>query len=161
MSEHKTVDRVNLGRLYEKMISFELKEYEISLFHSLLWELDSMVDGLISQEIRKIVEKALLSGEISKDDLERLLKLLPQLEILETESVDEVTDSSDDINDDWPEWEKAQTEKHRRHLLSIQQQLSNWLFTQYALYQKQLTHKRKLSSPLHMTTQKKGVENNL
>ena len=39
-----------------------------------------MVDDFISREVKRIVEKALMSGEISKTDLERLLKLFPQLE---------------------------------------------------------------------------------
>lgn len=141
------------------MISFNLKEHEISLLHSVCWELDSMVDDLIAREVRQLVEKALMSGEISKTDLERLLKLLPQLEIMATESNNSEDDATDDdIDEDWPEWDESNKEKQKRRLRSFQQQLSNWLFTQYAIYQKQLSPKCAFNSPIRMSAIGKRVE---
>ena len=53
------------------MISSKLKESEIGLLQSICWELDFMVDDFISREVKRIVEKALMAGEISKIDLEK------------------------------------------------------------------------------------------
>lgn len=88
------------------MISFKLKECEISLLHSVCWELDSMVDDFISHEVKQIVEKALMSGEISKTDLKRLLELLPQLKPMPSK-LDSSEESVVDNDEDWPEWEAS------------------------------------------------------
>lgn len=144
------------------MISFKLKEYEISLLHSVCWELDSMVDDFISREAKQIVEKAMMSGEISKTDLERLLSLLPQLEPMPSkidDSEKSVTDIDED--EDWPEWEASKQAKQKRKLQTLQQQLSNWLFTQYAVYQKQLSTKCLFESSLHAVPIVKKIEKNI
>lgn len=144
------------------MISFKLKECEISLLHSVCWELDSMVDDFISREVKQIVEKALMSGEISKTDLERLLKLLPQLEPMSSKldnSEEIVADS--DVDEDWPEWEESKQAKQKRKIQALQQQLSNWLFTQYAVYQKQLSAKCVFESSMHAVPIVKKIEKNI
>lgn len=144
------------------MISFKLKECEISLLHSVCWELDSMVDDFISREVKQIVEKALMSGEISKTDLERLLKLLPQLEPMSSKldnSEEIVADS--DVDEDWPEWEESKQAKQKRKIQALQQQLSNWLFTQYAVYQKQLSTKCVFESSMHAVPIVKKMEKNI
>lgn len=144
------------------MISFKLKECEISLLHSVCWELDSMVDDFISREVKQIVEKALMSGEISKTDLERLLKLLPQLEPMSSKldnSEEIVADS--DVDEDWPEWEESKQAKQKRKIQALQQQLSNWLFTQYAVYQKQLSTKCVFESSMHAVHIVKKMEKNI
>lgn len=144
------------------MISFKLKECEISLLHSVCWELDSMVDDFISREVKQIVEKALMSGEISKTDLERLLKLLPQLEPMPSKldnSEEIVADS--DVDEDWPEWEESKQAKQKRKMQALQQQLSNWLFTQYAVYQKQLSTKCVFESSMHAVPIVKKIEKNI
>lgn len=144
------------------MISFKLQECEISLLHSICWELDSMVDDFISREVKQIVEKALMSGEISKNDLERLLKLLPQLEPMSSKldnSEEIVADS--DVDEDWPEWEESKQAKQKRKIQALQQQLSNWLFTQYAVYQKQLSTKCVFESSMHAVPIVKKMEKNI
>lgn len=144
------------------MISFKLKECEISILHSVCWELDSMVDDFISREVKQIVEKALMSGEISKTDLERLLKLLPQLEPMSSKldnSEEIVADS--DVDEDWPEWEESKQAKQKRKIQALQQQLSNWLFTQYAVYQKQLSTKCVFESSMHAVLIVKKIEKNI
>lgn len=160
MPNHQTNDWIYLERGLEKMISFKLKECEISLLHSVCWELDSMVDDFISREVKQIVEKALMSGEISKTDLERLVKLLPQLE-----PVPSKTDNSEefvaDSDEDWPEWEESKQAKQRRKMQALQQQLSNWLFTQYAVYQKQLSTKCVFESSMHAVPIVKEIEKNI
>lgn len=144
------------------MISFKLKECEISLLHSVCWELGSMVDDFISREVKQIVEKALMSGEISKTDLERLLKLLPQLEPMSSKldnSEEIVADS--DVDENWPEWEESKQAKQKRKIQALQQQLSNWLFTQYAVYQKQLSTKCVFESSMHAVPIVKKIEKNI
>lgn len=142
------------------MISFKLKECEISLLHSVCWELDSMVDDFISREVKQIVEKALMSGEISKTDLERLLKLLPQLEPMPSK-LDNSEKIVADSDEDWPEWEESKKAKQKRKMQALQQQLSNWLFTQYAVYQKQLSTKCVLESSMHAVPIVKKIEKNI
>lgn len=144
------------------MISFKLKECEISLLHSVCWELDSMVDDFFSREVKQIVEKALMSGEISKTDLERLLKLLPQLGPVPSKndnSEEFVADSDED--EDWPEWEESKQAKQRRKMQALQQQLSNWLFTQYAVYQKQLSTKCVFELSMHTVPIVKKIGKNI
>lgn len=144
------------------MISFKLKECEISLLHSVCWELDSMVDDFISREVKQIVEKALMTGEISKTDLERLLKLLPQLEPMSSklDNGEEIVAESD-VDEDWPEWEESKQAKQKRKIQALQQQLSNWLFTQYAVYQKQLSTKCVFESSMHAVPIVKKIEKNI
>ena len=144
------------------MISFKLKECEISLLHSVCWELDSMVDDFISREVKQIVEKALMSGEISKTDLERLLKLLPQLEPMSSKLDNgEKIVADSDVDEDWLEWEESKQAKQKRKMQALQQQLSNWLFTQYAVYQKQLSTKCVFESPIHAVPITKKIEKNI
>lgn len=149
-----------IGLKRAKMISSKLKESEIGLLQSICWELDFMVDDFISREVKRIVEKALMAGKISKIDLERLLKLFPQLEPMPSK-FDDGEKIMADSDEDWPEWEDSKQAKQKRKMHALQQQLSNWLFTQYAVYQKQLSSKAVSKSSIRAVPIEKKVEKNI
>ena len=141
------------------MISFKLNNYERSLLQAVYWELDSMVVDSVSCEIKRIVETALMSGGILKADLESLLSLIPQLNPipLRQNSNENFLECNDDTAD-WPEWAASNQAKHKQKIQMLQQQLSNWLFTQCIIYQKQLSPKSIFSSSIRSVYIRKEIE---
>lgn len=140
-------------------ISFKLNKYERSLLRAVYWELDSMVVDSVSCEIKRIVETALMSGSILKTDLESLMSLIPQLNSipLRQNSNENFLECNDDAAD-WPEWTASNQAKHKQKIQMLQQQLSNWLFIQCIIYQKQVSPKSILSSSIRSVYIRKVIE---
>ena len=83
---------------------------------------------------------AISSGRIDTDQVKRLKELLIQFD---TYSQDESSPTAEDeeFYAEWPEWKAVENANLKRKIMYLHHHLSNWLITQYVVYQKQLMHR--------------------
>ena len=89
-------------------------------------------DALIMDEI---IERALLNGWISKDDVYELVEILPKIIPSPIEKLQVKTESR---NADCDEHIDEQRVRYRLEMERLHQTLSNWIFMQSAIYRKNM-----------------------
>ncbi len=113
---------------------YSLDMSAISLLQSINNQVDSLYDAEIAKELHEIIQRAIVDKQISSDDADRLVELLPRL----AQKPQKKDDSKDDeeITEEWPEWKERPYAKYLREVEKLRQLLSNREFLQYAVYQK-------------------------
>ena len=120
-------------------MTYKLEQYEISLLQTINCQLDTLYNETVAKELREIVLQAISTGQIEKDQLKRLQKLLLQFDTHTEESPQ--SDSDEEFYEEWPEWKTISDAGIKRKILYLHHHLSNWLLIQYVVYQKQLMYK--------------------
>lgn len=121
-------------------VTYKLEQYEICLLQAINCQLDSLYSDEMAIELRQIILLAISSGRIDTDQVKRLKELLIQFD---TYSQDESSPTAEDeeFYAEWPEWKAVENTNLKRKIMYLHHHLSNWLITQYVVYQKQLMHR--------------------
>lgn len=121
-------------------MTYKLEQYEICLLQAINCQLDSLYSDEMAIELRQIILLAISSGRIDTDQVKRLKELLIQFD---TYSQDESSPTAEDeeFYAEWPEWKAVENTNLKRKIMYLHHHLSNWLITQYVVYQKQLMHR--------------------
>lgn len=121
-------------------VTYKLEQYEICLLQAINCQLDSLYSDEIAIELRQIILLAISSGQIDADQVKRLKELLIQFD---TYSQDKSSPTAEDeeFYAEWPEWKVVENANLKRKIIYLHHHLSNWLITQYVVYQKQLMHR--------------------
>lgn len=121
-------------------MTYKLEQYEICLLQAINCQLDSLYSEEVAIELRQILLQAISNGQIDEDQVKRLKELLVQFD---TNSQDESspTEEDEEFYAEWPEWKADENAKLKRKIMYLHHHLSNWLITQYVVYQKQLMHR--------------------
>ena len=90
--------------------------------------------------MRQILLQAISSGQIDTDQVKRLKKLLVQFDMY-SQDESSPTEEDEEFNAEWPEWKAVENANLKRKVMYLHHHLSNWLITQYVVYQKQLMHR--------------------
>lgn len=121
-------------------VTYKLEQYEICLLQAINCQLDSLYNEEVAIELRQILLHAISNGQIDEDQVKRLKKLLVQFD---TNFQDESssTEEDEEFYAEWPEWKAIENANLKRKIMYLHHHLSNWLITQYVVYQKQLMHR--------------------
>ena len=121
-------------------MTYKLEQYEICLLQAINCQLDSLYNEEVAIELRQILLHAISNGQIDEDQVKRLKKLLVQFD---TNFQDESssTEEDEEFYVEWPEWKAIENANLKRKIMYLHHHLSNWLITQYVVYQKQLMHR--------------------
>lgn len=121
-------------------VTYKLEQYEICLLQAINCQLDSLYNDEIVIELRQIILQAISSGQIDTNQVKRLKELLVQFD---TYSQDESSPTAEDeeFYAEWPEWKAVENANLKRKIMYLHHHLSNWLITQYVVYQKQLMYR--------------------
>lgn len=124
---------------------YTLEEFEISFFQSINMQLDTFYEGSVLEEIRAILLKVISSGEIELEEIKKLVALLPlQRQRNKTQATElDNTETDEEFDQEWPGWDESENSYHRQEIRRFQNRLTNLLFTQYAVYQKQVFDKER------------------
>lgn len=85
--------------------------------------------------MNEIIDRALLNGWMSKDDVYELVEVLPRIIPSPKEAPKEETESK---SVDWNEYIDEQRVRYRREMERLHQTLSTWIFMQSAVYRKNM-----------------------
>ena len=95
-----------------------------------------------ADSLRTIIQKGISAGYLSNDDVYDLLEVLPRIiPQISTNRIHEDDTDSERI-DPWEENQNEQLNKLRKEVTHFHHVLSNWIFLQGAVYQKQLRYRR-------------------
>lgn len=124
---------------------YTLEEFEISFFQSINMQLDILYEGSVLEELRTVLLKVISSGEIKLEEIKKLLALLPlQHQRNKTQAAEfDETETDDEFDQEWLGWDRSDNSYHRQEIRRFQNRLTNLLFTQYAVYQKQVFDKER------------------
>lgn len=118
-----------------------LEKYEICLLQTINGQLESIYTGEIIQELRQILLQAIVTGQMEEEKLKRLEKLLLQFDEKKAKEF-EINEADRDFLLEWPGWREAEETELKRKILYLHHDLSKRLLMQYAVYQKQILHKK-------------------
>lgn len=121
-------------------VTYKLEQYEICLLQAINCQLDSLYSEEVAMELRQILLQAISIGQIDADQVKRLKELLVQFET-HTQGESSPIEEDDEFYAEWPEWKAVENANLKRKIMYLHQHLSNWLITQYVVYQKQLIHR--------------------
>lgn len=121
-------------------MTYKLEQYEICLLQAINCQLDSLYSEEVAMELRQILLQAISIGQIDADQVKRLKELLVQFET-HTQGESSPIEEDDEFYAEWPEWKAVENANLKRKIMYLHQHLSNWLITQYVVYQKQLIHR--------------------
>ena len=110
----------------------ETDKAQLSTFRTQLFYRYREEDALIMD---KIIERALLNGWMSKDDVYELVEVLPRIIPSPQETPQEKSESQ---SVDWNEYIDEQRARYKREMERLRQTLSNWIFMQSAVYRKNM-----------------------
>lgn len=110
----------------------ETDKAQLSTFRTQLFHRYREEDALIMNEI---IDRALLNGWMSKDDVYELVEVLPRIIPSPKEAPKEETESK---SVDWNEYIDEQRVRYRREMERLHQTLSTWIFMQSAVYRKNM-----------------------
>ena len=122
-------------------MTYKLEQYEICLLQAINCQLDSLYsDEIVIVSTLNQILLAISSGQIDTDQVKRLKELLIQFD---TYSQDKSSPTAEDeeFYVEWPEWKAVENANLKRKIMYLHHHLSNWLITQYVVYQKQLMHR--------------------
>lgn len=122
-------------------ILYSLDKSEICLIQSILCQVDSLYNDIVAEKLRELLLKIISSGTIEENQIKKLIELLPQFEVQEQNKTG-VVKTDEEFYSEWPDWENASEEQWRRKILFFLHQLTNWLFIQNAVYQKQIQNRK-------------------
>lgn len=121
-------------------MTYKLEQYEICLLQAINCQLDLLYSDEIAMELRQILLQAISSGQIDADQVKRLKELLVQFDTY-TQDESSLTEEDEEFYAEWPEWKGVENANIKRKIIFLHHHLSNWLITQYVVYQKQLMHR--------------------
>lgn len=121
-------------------VIYKLEQYEICLLQAINCQLDSFYSEEVAIELRQILLQAISIGQIDADQVKRLKELLVQFDT-HTQGESSPIEEDDEFYAEWPEWEAVENANLKRKIMYLHHHLSNWLITQYVVYQKQLIHR--------------------
>ena len=121
-------------------VTYKLEQYEICLLQAINCQLDSLYNEEVAIELRQILLHAISNGQIDEDQVKRLKKLLVQFDT-SFQDDSSSTEEDEEFYAEWPEWKAIENANLKRKIMYLHQHLSNWLITQYVVYQKQLMHR--------------------
>ena len=121
-------------------MTYKLEQYEICLLQAINCQLDSLYSEDVAMELRQILLQAISIGQIDADQVKRLKELLVQFDT-HTHGESSPTEEDDEFHAEWPEWKAVENLNLKRKIMYLHHHLSNWLITQYVVYQKQLMHR--------------------
>lgn len=110
----------------------ETDKVQLSTFRTQLFHRYREEDALIMDEI---IDRALLNGWMSKDDVYELVEVLPRIIPSPKETPQEQSESQ---SVDWNEYIDEQRVRYRREMERLHQTLSTWVFMQSAVYRKNM-----------------------
>lgn len=110
----------------------ETDKAQLSTFRTQLFHRYREEDALIMDEI---IDRALLNGWMSKDDVYELVEVLPRIIPSLQETPQEKSESQ---SMDWNEHIDEQRVRYRREMERLHQTLSNWIFMHSAVYRKNM-----------------------
>lgn len=116
---------------------YKPNEYEMGLFRSICNQIDSLYENSVAVELRDVLLRTTSTEQIDKHDVERLIKLLPLLQVHSDANEEPVKGDGEDFLQEWSEWELTTNTRCKNKILFLYRQLSNWLFLQYVVHQKQ------------------------
>lgn len=118
-------------------VTYKLEQYEICLLQAINCQLDSLYNEEVAIELRQILLHAISNGQIDEDQVKRLKKLLVQFDT----SFQDDSSSTEEDEEFYAEWPAIENANLKRKIMYLHHHLSNWLITQYVVYQKQLMHR--------------------
>ena len=121
-------------------VTYKLEQYEICLLQAINCQLDSLYNEEVAIELRQILLHAISNGQIDEDQVKRLKKLLVQFDT-SFQDDSSSTEEDEEFYAEWPEWKAIENANLKRKIMYLHHHLSNWLITQYVVYQKQLMHR--------------------
>ena len=121
-------------------MTYKLEQYEICLLQAINCQLDSLYNEEVAIELRQILLHAISNGQIDEDQVKRLKKLLVQFDT-SFQDDSSSTEEDEEFYAEWPEWKAIENANLKRKIMYLHHHLSNWLITQYVVYQKQLMHR--------------------
>lgn len=121
-------------------VTYKLEQYEICLLQAINCQLDSLYSAEIAMELRQILLQAISIGQIDADQVKRLKELLIQFDT-HTQGDSPPAEEDEEFYTEWPEWKAVENANLKRKIMYLHHHLSNWLITQYVVYQKQLMHR--------------------
>lgn len=121
-------------------VTYKLEQYEICLLQAINCQLDSFYSEEVAIELRQILLQAISIGQIEADQVKRLKELLVQFDT-HTQGESSPIEEDDEFYAEWPEWKAIENANLKRKIMYMHHHLSNWLITQYVVYQKQLIHR--------------------
>lgn len=110
----------------------ETDKAQLNTFRTHLFNRYRKKDALIMDEI---IDRALLNGWMSKDDVYELVEVLPKIIPSPKDTTHEKSESQ---SVDWNEYMDEQRVRYRREMERLHQTLSTWLFMQSAIYRKNM-----------------------
>ena len=110
----------------------ETDKAQLSTFRAQLFYRYREEDALMMD---KIIDRALLNGWMSKDDVYELVEVLPRIIPSPKETPQEKSESQ---SADWNEYIDGQRVRYRREMERLHQTLSTWIFMQSAVYRKNM-----------------------
>lgn len=121
-------------------MTYKLEQYEICLLQAINCQLYSFYSEEVAIELRQILLQAISIGQIDADQVKRLKELLVQFDT-HTQGESSPIEEDDEFYAEWPEWKVIENANLKRKIMYMHHHLSNWLITQYVVYQKQLIHR--------------------
>ena len=121
-------------------MTYKLEQYEICLLQAINCQLDSFYSDEIAMELRQILLQAISSGQIDADQVKRLKELLVQFDMY-LQDKSSPAEEDDEFYAEWPEWKAVENANIKRKIMYLHHHLSNWMITQYVVYQKQLMNR--------------------
>lgn len=121
-------------------VTYKLEQYEICLLQAINCQLDSLYSAEIAMELRQILLQAISSGQIDADQVKRLKEVLVQFDTY-TQDESSPTEEDEEFYKEWPEWKAVENANIKRKIMFLHHHLTNWLITQYVVYQKQLMNR--------------------
>lgn len=121
-------------------MTYKLEQYEVCLLQAINCQLDSLYSNEIAMELRQILLQAISNRQIDADQIKRLKELLVQFDT-HTHDESSPTEEDEEFYAEWPEWKAVENANIKRKIMFLHHHLSNWLITQYVVYQKQLMHR--------------------
>lgn len=110
----------------------ETDKAQLSTFRTQLFHRYREEDALIMDEI---IDRALLNGWMSKDDVYELVEVMPRIIPSPKETPKEKSESQ---SVGWNEYIDEQRVRYRREMERLHQTLSTWIFMQSAVYRKNM-----------------------
>lgn len=111
-----------------------------------------------AKKLYVIIDRALCNGWIDKDDIYKLIEVLPRIIPLPKEHSSQKADAQ---NTDWNEYIDEHRVKYKREMERLYHILSNWVFMQNAIYQKNSDPIEESAADGFSNTIHHGIKNNV
>jgi hypothetical protein len=116
-------------------MTYQLSETDINQLQTLREQFFLHYSKEDALKMNDIIDRALLNGELDKDDIYELLEVLPRII---PSSQEKAQSESKNQNTDWNEYIDERRARYRCEMERQHQALSNWVFMQSAVYRKNM-----------------------